>query len=257
MAANKNYLKIALKYLIEIVIIIIGILGAFALDSWGNQNKRLQTEREIIRQIFIELDDNLSDLENDYAVHRVAMNSHIRITQFLDGREINRDSLSADFYWATKDEYIFPNTSGYENLKSIGVDIIQNDTLRNLVSLIYSNNFPRLTKGKTLFPDIRNFLSPYYEQHFQLNRDTTPYQIAFQDGDTSNFPLSITPNLTLYARYQPKNWPALRQDERFRFLLANVLEFRLYKLAMYRRAVNNVKRALDMMERDYPEALLD
>ena len=105
------------KYLIEIIIIVIGVLIAFYLTNWGNEIEKRKTEREIISQIYFELDDNLIDLKNDFEIHKNSFKSQLRIQKFLDNSEIKSDSLIMDFYWMSKEEYISPNSSAFENLK--------------------------------------------------------------------------------------------------------------------------------------------
>ena len=44
-------------YLIEIVIIVIGVLIAFYLSNWGKEIEKRKTEKEIASQIYFELSD--------------------------------------------------------------------------------------------------------------------------------------------------------------------------------------------------------
>ena len=135
------------NYLTEIVIIVIGVLVAFYLTNWGEKVKKRKTETEIISQIYFELNNNLIDLKNDIEIHKNALRSQLKIQQFIDSDKKNTDSLMMDFYWATKEEYIFPNTSAFENLQNSGMSIIKNDSLRDLITLVYNIIFHELLKG--------------------------------------------------------------------------------------------------------------
>ena len=136
--------------MIEILIIIIGIIIAFYLTKYGEVLNRNKNEKEVVNQIYFELQDNLTDLERDIVIHRTGLISHLNVMKFLDEKRPLTDSLIMDFYWMTRDEYIFANASGYENLKSFGINLIRDDSLRNLITLIYNHDFPRLSKGNTI-----------------------------------------------------------------------------------------------------------
>ena len=118
------------KYLIDIIIIIIGVVIAFYLTEYGEKLRRNQTEKDVINQIHLELKDNLIDLERDFQIHKNGLFSNLRVLSFIKNKEEVTDSLVMDFYWMTRDEYIFANTSGYENLKAFGVNLIKDDELR-------------------------------------------------------------------------------------------------------------------------------
>ena len=170
---NQKYKKHFYKYLIEVVIIVIGVLIAFYLTNWGKEIERRKTEKEIISQIYFELNDNLIDLKNDIELHKNALRSQTSVQTFLNTDSISSDSLMMDFYWMTKDEYIFPNISAFENLKNAGMSIIENDSLRDLITLVYNNYFPRISKTNNLHPDISEYMLPYLKENFKVNRDPT------------------------------------------------------------------------------------
>ena len=241
--------KRILQYFIEIIIIIIGILIAFYLTRYGERINRNQNEKDVINQIYFELQDNLADLEQDLVIHRIGLLSNLRAIKFFDNKETVSDSLIMDFYWMTRDEYIFANTSGYDNLKSFGINLIKDDTLRNLITLVYNHDFPRLTKGNTLNPDINEYLSPFFKEHFSVNRDTSKkYTLKFNDSIQITYPREIALGVQHMIGYVPLNEEALVNNEEFRFLIGKSLEFRGYKFRFYQIAIADVKRAMKRIE---------
>ncbi|MFT5619424.1 MAG: septal ring factor EnvC (AmiA/AmiB activator) [Arenicella sp.] len=72
------------KFLAEITVIVIGVLIAFQLTNWGKQIEKKETEREVVSQIYFELNDNLADLKNDVEIHRTALKSQRKVQYFLD-----------------------------------------------------------------------------------------------------------------------------------------------------------------------------
>ncbi len=248
----KNFTKPLVKYLIDITIIIIGVIIAFYLTQYGEQLTRNQNERDVMDQVYFELEDNLIDLERDFVVHRTGFVSHLNVINFLDGKKAYSDSLIMDFYWMTRDEYIFANMTGYENLKTFGINLIKDDSLRNLITLVYNHDFPRLAKGSTLHPDLAAYFLPYFQEHFNVNRDTSfQYTMTLPDSLQISYPRDIAMGVKQVIGYVPRDREALLQDEEFRFLVSNALEYRMYKFMFYRTCIENVKKAMQRIKELY------
>ncbi|MFC5045411.1 DUF6090 family protein [Aquimarina hainanensis] len=243
-------------YLIEIVIIVIGVLIAFYLTNWGEEIKERKTEKEIIAQIYFELNDNLADLKNDVEIHKNALSSQLKVQEFINTDTITSDSLLMDFYWITREEYIFPNTSAFENLKNTGMRIIKNDSLRDLITLVYNNYFPRISKGNNLNPDINEYLIPYFKKNFKVNRNAEiTYDLYLGDSLKITYPRDFGNGIKQIIGYIPLDENSLKKDEEFRFLISEVLWYRIYKVRYYQIAIINVKKILKLIEDKYPKAI--
>ncbi len=241
-----------INFLIEIIIIIIGVLLAFWVTKFGDSQKQDQTEKDVIKQVYFELQDNLVDLDQDLAVLKVAYKSNLNVLSFLESNKKMSDSLIMDFYWMTQDEYIFPNTSGYENLKSFGLNLIKNDSLRNLITLVYNNDFPRITVGNNFNPNINQFLLPYYSENFALNKNPDlKYDLYINDSITITYPRKISNDLYLKIGYKPLNAEALKQDEKFLILANKAIEMRMHKLKYYTTSKSRIENILRMIEKEY------
>ncbi len=244
------------KYLIEIIIIVIGVLIAFYLTNWENEIGKRKTEKEIISQIYFELNDNLIDLKNDFEIHKNSFKSQLRVQKFLDNNKISSDSLMMDFYWMTKEEYIFPNTSAFENLKNVGMSIIKKDSLRDLITLVYNNYFPRISKGDNLHPDINEYLHPYVKNNFKVNRnENIKYTLFLGDSLKIDYPRDFGNGIKQVIGYIPLNSEKLRNDEEFRFLISEILYFRIYKIHYYQTSIINVEKILRLIENEYPKII--
>lgn len=252
----KKLKKHVYKYLIEVFIIVIGVLIAFYLTNWRTEIEKRKTERDIISQIYFELEDNLTDLRNDLEIHKNALRSQLSIQNFLDNSDVLSDSSIMDFYWMTREEYIFPNTSAFQNLKNVGMRLVTNDSLRNLITLVYNNNFPRITKGNNLHPDINEFLYPYIKTNFKINRnEAIKYTLFLADSLKVNYPIHFGNGIKQIIGYVPLNTETLKNDEEFRMLLSEILYFRIYKINYYKTSITNVQNILKIIKREYPKTI--
>jgi len=159
------------KYLIyaigEIVLVVIGILIALSINNWNEGNKRKLKEREILLHMKRNLE---SDLQQDYP-NKVLENALKSTTIVLDHLEQGKpynDSLDYHFAWIPAYTRHMPNTTAYENLKTIGFDIISNDTLRENYQKLYAFNYKlrEFQKNELAYKNMLEFKG-FYKKHFR------------------------------------------------------------------------------------------
>jgi hypothetical protein len=125
----QKYKTQIIKYFIEIVVIIIGILGAFALDTWNVSRNNKILEHKVLTQIHEDLGEILKDLKNDFIIHKIALKGHYTIDSTIRNNIPYSENLTFDFYWIKYEEYIFPNKTGYNTLESLGTNLISNQEI--------------------------------------------------------------------------------------------------------------------------------
>ena len=65
------------EYILEILVITIGILGAYSLNSWNEQRKLRQDERKIISQLIDEYEANLQQLDPKIQIRNTHIIHHL------------------------------------------------------------------------------------------------------------------------------------------------------------------------------------
>jgi hypothetical protein len=161
---EKNNIAKYLLYAIgEILIVMIGILIALNINNWNENRKISITEIEIIKEMKINLKTDLTDVRWNIDFLNKNKNANQIVLKSLNTPDSYSDTLKS--YYANI-SYSLPmftnNTSAFENLKSIGFNIIKNDSLRMGITELYSNKYNYLLKLENEYFDNFNtaVLSP-------------------------------------------------------------------------------------------------
>jgi hypothetical protein len=129
------------EYLLEIFVLVIGIYGAFALEDWRENTTRQKEELEILKGCRTEL---LADLK-DIALNMTELNKSLRsidvIIASLENDHPYHDSLAAHFNYMFLPLHFVHSTSTFETLRSKGLEIIRNDTLRSQLITLYDSQY--------------------------------------------------------------------------------------------------------------------
>ncbi len=152
---SKNWQKFGLEFLS----IFVAVISAFALNSWNENRNDRNAESKILTEIYNGLEKDLEDVQVNIMGHKLGMEASNYFRNILANKPISKDSIAFYYFMLTRDFISVQNTSGYETLKSRGLELIKNDSLRrNLISL-YEYDYNTLKKLE----------EEYYELQFQEN----------------------------------------------------------------------------------------
>ena len=124
---TKTYLKYAIG---EIALVVIGILIALQINNWNTRDKQSHTELKILEAMKENLNSDIIDMEENIKIYSRARKSTGEILQVLNFPGYETDSLN--LYLGHLGDYatFIETTSAYENLKTIGFEIIKSDSLK-------------------------------------------------------------------------------------------------------------------------------
>jgi len=143
------------KYLLyaigEIVLVMIGILLALQVNTWNKGRERSGQERKMLRELVVNLRaDSLDHAENmDWYVN--GQTSAAMVVSTLEARSPWNDSMAVHYGWLFTHGMATLNTSAYDNLKSIGFDLISNDSIRIALTNLHGLDYARLHKAEQEF----------------------------------------------------------------------------------------------------------
>ena len=137
------------KYLIyaigEIVLVVIGILIALQVNNWNKGKQEKAYELKMLKELSTAIEKDINYTEKHILGYRtqVGENSVNYFKRLLKEESVNLDSLSYYFDWTTYGVSFQINEGPYQGLKSVGLDKISNDSLRNALQLFYDFILPR------------------------------------------------------------------------------------------------------------------
>lgn len=128
----------------EIILVVIGILIALQINNLNESNKLTSKEIILLTEMKSNLKSDLLDLEYNIDGNQSRIFSNELILKSLQDKNPYHDSLRGHFGKIFGNFQLSENTASWENLKSIGLDLISNDSLRNKISNLYSTKYPYL-----------------------------------------------------------------------------------------------------------------
>ncbi|MEO1012684.1 MAG: hypothetical protein AAFX53_15385 [Bacteroidota bacterium] len=134
------------KYFFEFTSVFFAVIAAFALDNWNDNRRDAKAEEKILMEIRSGLKSDLKDMLDSKEEVKEGLRACNAFREVIFNDSIYRDSLPYDFFYLTANSIPLINRSGYEGLKSKGLEIIRNDSLRKHIISIYEIDFEQIRK---------------------------------------------------------------------------------------------------------------
>ncbi len=151
----------------EVFFIFLGITLAIAFQNWNEQRQQAKLEKTVLEQLSVALQNDLNDVNDNIGTHTRGKNSCQNILKSLDSSEpINGPAILGAFNQAMDNTFLVSDISTYEYLKSVGVHIIREDSLRNqitrLYDVVYEGIYGREKNSIPLGKEVRDHAKKYY-----------------------------------------------------------------------------------------------
>jgi hypothetical protein len=220
------------EYLLEILVITVGILGAYTLNSWNENRKERNFETNILKQVRIGLVKDVSDLNYNMLQHQKSADSQRKILKWLKSNDPFVDSLCVDFAATNIFTAFVSNDEAFETLKSRGVGVIRNDSLKNVLVNLYENTY-----------DYHDSMEKEYNDWllFKLkNIDPQFFEGYFID--------STSPE---YSGCQiPVDVQQLKNSTEYHFHVRNLMEFNVVYIRLIDRAAQEAEGLIELINKE-------
>jgi hypothetical protein len=179
------------NYGLEFLSIFIAVVSAFALNNWNDNRRDEEAATKILIEINNGLQKDLDDIKINMGGHEEGLKACNFWRKVLANQEIDADSIRQYYLALTRDFFSAQNNSGYETLKSKGLELIKNDSLRFDIISLYEYDYRSLKTMEESYYEMQ-FQENYFEE---FNRAIAPNFIFDQKGNITglNLPVKISP----------------------------------------------------------------
>ncbi|MDG1297064.1 MAG: hypothetical protein P8P48_07990 [Saprospiraceae bacterium] len=180
------------KYAFEFLSIFIAILAAFALDNWNDNRNDRVAEAKILTEILNGLEKDKEDVAMNILGHELGLKACTYWRNITKNQLYESDSLRQYYIVLTRDFISIQNTTGYETLKSRGLELVENDSLRERIVTLYEFDYQVLRKLEEEYGEMQ-----FHENYFEvMNTVLLPYMQFDSIGSLSSieYPLDLERN---------------------------------------------------------------
>ncbi|HEU5290210.1 MAG TPA: DUF6090 family protein [Cyclobacteriaceae bacterium] len=157
------------KYIIEVVVVIVGILIAYNLEQWRDTRNYKRKEIEILKEFKRGLSADLEDMRWYMRLHQNSIRSSKVILNVIKENLPYHDSLDTYFSYTHAFTTFTGNVSPIEQLKNTDLTIVSNDRLRLRISGMYDEAYTRIRLVeiaiKRDYEQLRDFDRTYFEAY--------------------------------------------------------------------------------------------
>ena len=180
------------KYAFEFLSIFIAILAAFALDNWNDNRNDRVAEAKILTEILNGLEKDKEDVAMNIFGHELGLKACNYWRNVTRNQPYESDSLRQYYIILTRDFVSIQNTTGYETLKSRGLELVENDSLRERIVTLYEYDYQAIRKLEEEYGEMQ-----FHENYFEvINTVFLPYMQFDSIGSLSSieYPLDLERN---------------------------------------------------------------
>ncbi|MGB5393132.1 MAG: DUF6090 family protein [Lutimonas sp.] len=224
-----RYLKYAIG---EIILVVIGILIALSINNWNESRKDKILEMKILNEIHMNLKSTISSLNRTIESEEAYLKYNGLILEYMEGQKPYSEILDEAFgmyFWTVTSQ---PVSAGYDYLKTRGLELITNDSLRIEISLIFENELPVIRSENEKWANNlqQNVSYPYHVQHFIKYEKESP-------GEGIEFS-------------KPINYDALLVDPVFKSINTEIISNRKWNIRSLKELKEKIKNVILKIEEE-------
>ena len=196
-----------IRYVFETIVITVGILGAFTLESLYDNKKTKETEYKLLNEMVSGLENDINTIDFNIALHDGGARACRIILESFEQALRYNDSLSQYFAMTHNYTVFAPHKGAYESIKSLGIEIIQNDKIRLESIRLYEQIYITLQQNNMRVQ----------EQVFDLQQNFNPP--LFEGFNLFDFDKSDRIKGSYGGRMVPTNFEDLKTNQLYRYHL--------------------------------------
>ncbi|MBP6238573.1 MAG: hypothetical protein KA536_20650 [Saprospiraceae bacterium] len=204
-----SFFKKISKYFFELLVVIFGVYLGFMANNYSEELKQRDYINATIKEMYVSLEHDIEDAVLNKSGHETGLKSVKYFGKVYRGEEVEIDSFEHHLLKLTRSYVSIQNTASFETLKSKGLNLITNDTLRSKIIKLFDFQFDMLEKVEekyaesqlfaNFYPDLMEILdqSLYFGNTGQLEKIAVPLDIT--NAEKSRLVLIL--KRLMYTRY--------------------------------------------------------
>lgn len=178
------------RYFFEFLSVFIGVTMAFALNKWNDDRKDNRSTEKILMEIRNGLELDLQDLKINQYGHNIGIHACDYFHQLINNQAVATDSIANQYRSLLRDYVSIQDRSGYESLKSKGLEFIHNDSLRLKIITLYDFDYEVIEKLEENYSEMQfneNYFMPIndliadnfvFDEHGEFVNIKRPFQLS-------------------------------------------------------------------------------
>jgi len=217
------------EYLLEILVITLGIMGAFTLNNWNEERKLRNVEITLLREIVSDMTFAKNVLQSGQKYNQKTVESAKLILEYVHDDLPYESKLDSAFWRISSWTSPYLPTTSYETLKDKGMDIIKNDSIKHGITRIYTYLFPYLTKDYDRM------------EWVFLESVSKPITNRYVRKD-------------IYKRTaKPNDFVALKKNDEFINMLHEIIGMRQFGILRFERTGNELQKEIEKINKELNE----
>ena len=155
------------NYALEFLSIFIAVIAAFALENWNANRRDSRAEIKILTEVANGLKRDIDDVRLNVIGHKDGVAACRFWRRVVNNQPVGADSTQRYYSSLTRNFISIQNVSGYETLKSKGLEILKNDSLRAEIISLYEYDYNVLRKLEEEYSEMQ-FQQNYFPEFNQL-----------------------------------------------------------------------------------------
>ncbi|WP_430467618.1 DUF6090 family protein [Winogradskyella ouciana] len=215
-----KYLKYAIG---EIILVVIGILIALQFNNWNTDMQTKEVQIKYLNEIANNLKADLEDVRFNIDFNETRLNASRIVLNSLNNNVTYSDSLDVYYGSLLYTTRSVVNYSAYETLKSKGLEIVTNDSLRKAITKLYSFYYQNVIDFE---------IQDDHAMQYQIVMPTVLSRIEVRKKDNNS--------ITGEQLGKPINFETLKNDVEFKNAIVMNEDLRVYMLNNYRQLEQNI-----------------
>lgn len=162
------------RYLFKFLSIFIGVTMAFALNKWNEDRRDRDSESKILTEIKNGLELDLIDLRGNMFGHEKGIEACFYFRDLINNEPVDKELLEHAYFILLRDFISIQNKSGYESLKSKGLEIVRSDSLRFKIVSLYDFDYEIIEKLEESYSE-----NQYNDNYFKTVNDLLAEKMVF------------------------------------------------------------------------------